>query len=152
MKTIKGDLIQLALNGKFDVIVHGCNCYNTMGAGIAKEIKRVFPEAYEADCKTQKGQKGKLGSFSHANVKRGKHDIIVVNAYTQHKYWGEGRHVDYNAVFYAFEKIKDKFTGKRFGIPLIGAGLAGGFWKIIEAYIRDAMKGEDIIVVEYKPA
>ncbi len=45
MKIIKGDLIKLALDGKFDVIIHGCNCYCTMGAGFAKAIQAEFPEA-----------------------------------------------------------------------------------------------------------
>ncbi|RYD20572.1 MAG: hypothetical protein EOP88_14530 [Verrucomicrobiaceae bacterium] len=39
MKTVAGDLIQLAKNGEFDLIVHGCNCMCTMGAGVAKGIK-----------------------------------------------------------------------------------------------------------------
>ena len=39
MNKIKGDLIKFAINGKFDVIIHGCNCFCTMGAGIAKTIK-----------------------------------------------------------------------------------------------------------------
>ena len=43
---IKGDLIKLAIKGDFDVIIHGCNCFCTMGAGIAKSIKTAFPEAY----------------------------------------------------------------------------------------------------------
>jgi len=55
MKTIKGDLIALALSGKFDVIVHGSNCFCTMGAGIAKTIKETFPAAYRADLATKKG-------------------------------------------------------------------------------------------------
>ena len=49
MKYIEGDLIQLAKNGKFNVIVHGCNCFNTMGAGIAKMIKDNFIGAWKAD-------------------------------------------------------------------------------------------------------
>ena len=48
MNVVDGDLIKLALNGTFDVIVHGANCQCTMGAGIAKAIKATFPEAYEA--------------------------------------------------------------------------------------------------------
>ncbi|MGJ4995019.1 hypothetical protein ACQR0Z_11425 [Bradyrhizobium sp. HKCCYLS3077] len=52
MKIIKGDLIKLALDGHIDVIVHGCNCQCTMGAGIAKSIKDIFPEAYAADLST----------------------------------------------------------------------------------------------------
>lgn len=37
MQNIKGDLIELALVGEFDVIVHGCNYFCTMGASIAKQ-------------------------------------------------------------------------------------------------------------------
>ena len=44
MKTIQGNLIHLAQNGEFDLIVHGCNCFCTMGAGIAKGIKAAFRE------------------------------------------------------------------------------------------------------------
>lgn len=41
-KEIKGDLIKLALEGEFDVIAHGCNCFCTMGAGIAVAMKNTF--------------------------------------------------------------------------------------------------------------
>lgn len=39
MKVLHGDLISLALAGHFEAIVHGCNCFCTMGAGIAKAIR-----------------------------------------------------------------------------------------------------------------
>ena len=68
MKKITGDLIKLALEGEFDVIVHGCNCFCTMGAGIAKTIKQKFPAAYEADLQTVNGDKSKLGQISWANI------------------------------------------------------------------------------------
>lgn len=42
MKTIKGDLIKLALAGEFDVIVHGCNCFCTQKSGIAKQMAESF--------------------------------------------------------------------------------------------------------------
>lgn len=41
-ETIKGDLIELAKQGKFDVITHGCNCFCTMGAGIAVPMSKEF--------------------------------------------------------------------------------------------------------------
>ena len=66
MKTVKGDLIKLALDKRFDVIIHGCNCMCEMGAGIAKVIRSRFPEAYEADLKTEKGSRDKLGTISYA--------------------------------------------------------------------------------------
>ena len=53
MKKIKGDLIALAIQGEFDLIIHGCNCFCTMGAGISKTIKSKFPNAYLADKETK---------------------------------------------------------------------------------------------------
>ena len=95
---IKGDLIKLAIKGDFDVIIHGCNCFCTMGAGIAKSIKTAFPEAYKADLETLKGDKEKLGNFSAANIKRNGQEITIVNAYTQYHYGGPGIKVDYSAI------------------------------------------------------
>ena len=45
MRTIRGDLLQFALDGEFEAIVHGCNCQCVMGKGIALAIKQRFPEA-----------------------------------------------------------------------------------------------------------
>ena len=42
VNVIKGDLIKLALEGKFDVIGHGCNCFCSMGAGIAVPMAKTF--------------------------------------------------------------------------------------------------------------
>jgi len=39
---IKGDLIELAKEGKFDVIAHGTNCFCTMGSGIAPQMAKAF--------------------------------------------------------------------------------------------------------------
>lgn len=60
MKEIDGDLIALAREGHFDLIAHGCNCFCTMGARIARGIRAAFPEAYEADLNTKKGDRAKL--------------------------------------------------------------------------------------------
>ena len=49
MQTVRGDLFALGFAGEFDAIIHGCNCHNTMGAGIAKSVKQQFPAAYHAD-------------------------------------------------------------------------------------------------------
>ena len=88
MPSIRGDLLKLALAGRFDVIVHGCNCQCQMGAGIAKTIKTLFPEVYAADCATTKGSREKLGSFSSAPITRPGASFTVVNAYTQFHWRG----------------------------------------------------------------
>ena len=68
MKIIQGDLIKKAKDGEFDLIIHGCNCFCTMGAGIAKGIKNNFPQAFQADQMTLKGSKAKLGTCSFAEI------------------------------------------------------------------------------------
>lgn len=152
MKIIKGDLIKLALDGKFDVIVHGCNCFCVMGLGIAKTMKETFPEAYQADLSTRKGDKSKLGSYTSATVKCQNNPITIVNAYTQFNYRGRGVRVDYEAMRSVFAAIQKDFSGLRIGYPLIGAGLAGGDWAVIAEIIEDELEGEDHTLVEYVPA
>ena len=79
MKIITGDLVKMAVDGKFDAIFHGCNCFHTMGSGIAKQIRVVFPEAYEADLATQHADVSKLGTVSIAGTGDG---LAIVNCYT----------------------------------------------------------------------
>jgi len=147
MKTINGDLIKLAKERKFDIIIHGCNCMCTMGSGIAKSIKDNFPIAYEVDCKTIKGDKNKLGKFSY--TKYG--DLLIINAYTQYNYSYNKLEVDYGAIRLCMREIKDTVYTyhKRIGIPKIGAGRGGGNWDIIKQIIDEELDEEDVTLVEY---
>lgn len=81
MKIVRGDLLKLGAEGQFDVIVHGANCQCVMCAGIAKAIRDVFPEAYEADRRTPKADRSKLGTISFAQVWRDGRPLWVVNAW-----------------------------------------------------------------------
>ena len=149
MKTIHGDLIQLALDGEFDVIIHGCNCQCTMGAGIARSIKNTFPEAFQADMETTKGDRDKLGTISTATMERNGNTITIVNGYTQFHWRGSGVFVDYDAIRDVFAAVKSRFPGQRIGYPRIGAGLAGGDWEKIEKIIVRELDGENHTLVEY---
>ena len=149
MEIVKGDLIKLAVDGDFDVIVHGCNCFCAMGAGIAYAMKAEFPEAFKADKATKKGDKSKLGGFSQATGVRNGNSITIINAYTQFNYHGKGVKADYSAIRKIFRKLKRQFSGKRFGFPLIGAGLAGGDWNIIAEIINEELQGEDFTLVQF---
>jgi O-acetyl-ADP-ribose deacetylase (regulator of RNase III) len=150
MNVITGDLLRLALDGRFDVIVHGCNCQCAMGKGIALSIKQQFPEAYDADLRTPRGDHGKLGTISAAD--RPPARFTVVNAYTQFHYRGEGVLADYDAIRSAFRLVRQRFVGRRIGYPKIGAGLAKGDWPTIAAIIDEELSGEDHTLVEFVPA
>lgn len=146
MKTIKGDLLQLADAGEFDAIIHGCNCFCAMGAGIALQIKTKYPAASEADKNTIQGHKGKLGTYTSAQVG----DLTIINAYTQYMPGLNDLQENYAAINTVMRRIAVDFAGKRIGLPLIGAGLAGGDWNIIRDIIRDNLEGlVDYTIVEY---
>src|SRR5687767_8866212 len=142
MKIVTGDLLRMATDGRFDVIVHGCNCQCAMGKGIALSIKQQFPEAYDADLRTTKGDPEKLGTFTAAEIHRPPARFTVVNAYTQFHYRGDGVLADYNALRSAFRLIKQRFGGRRIGYPKIGAGLAMGDWGTIADIVDDELAGE----------
>ncbi len=149
MKTVSGNLIQLAMKGEFDLIVHGCNCFCTMGAGIAKGIRAAFPAAYEADLGTDRGDRAKLGTCSSAVIERASGVLVVVNAYTQFDYRGRGTKVSYDAIRSCMRWIREHHAGKRIGLPKIGAGLAGGDWPTIFGIIQDELAAEDVTLVEF---
>jgi O-acetyl-ADP-ribose deacetylase (regulator of RNase III) len=150
MRTIHGDLLQLALDGRFDVILHGCNCQCQMGKGIALSIKQRFPEAYAADCATPKGDPTKLGTISIAEIRRENRTFHIVNGYTQFHWRGEGVKADYEAIRLVMRAVKARFSGRTIGYPKIGAGLAGGDWEIIAPIIEHELTDEDHTFVEYK--
>jgi O-acetyl-ADP-ribose deacetylase (regulator of RNase III) len=148
IKYIDGDLVKEA--ELFDVIAHCCNCYCNMGAGIAPQIKAKFPEAYLADCTTERGDESKLGTITFTENTT----PIVVNLYGQYDYTGR-RHgemdLDYDALRSALRAMKQEFSGLLFGLPKIGAGLAGGDWDVIEAIIEEELEGERVMIVNYVP-
>lgn len=149
MRVVVGDLLQLALEGTFDVIVHGCNCHCAMSAGIARQIRSQFPEAFAADAATKPGDRRKLGAFSSVEIDRKGCRFWIVNAYTQYDFDGSGPLVEYDAVRRVMKAIRERFSGRRIGYPKIGAGLARGDWSKIAAIIDTELDGEDHTLVEF---
>lgn len=126
----KGNLIDMAEAGLFDIIVHGCNCQNTMGSGIAKEIRERYPRAYEVDSGTVHTYQNpvlKLGNFSVIADNPIDPKFEIVNAYTQLHYLPRGvDHFDYESFKLILRKLAVIAPDARYGFPYIGMGLAGG--------------------------
>jgi len=148
VKFIDGDLVKQS--SEFDVIAHGANCFCTMGSGIAPQIKHKFPEAYAVDCATVKGDEAKLGTITHTVEQN---EPIVVNIYSQYGFSRQhGKmDLDYDALRSGLRLMKQKFSGKTFGLPKIGAGLAGGDWDVIIKIIEEEMRGEYVTIVNWVP-
>lgn len=150
IKYIDGDLIRDA--DKYDVILHGANCFNTMGKGIALQVKTKFPQAYQVDCRTKKGDSNKLGTITHTTDTT----PVVVNCYTQFDYRKQYEDeakvfLDYGALKTALQAVKKQFKGKKIGMPRIGCSLAGGDWSTVKQMIENILGDEDVTVVTYTP-
>jgi len=122
----KGNLIDMAEAGEFDVIVHGCNCFNTMSAGIAREIRNRYPQAAASDSMTERGDYNKLGNWSVGIDDLEDPKFIIINAYTQFNISAGKDVFEYSAFALVLQKLEYAFGNKRIGLPYIGMGLAGG--------------------------
>lgn len=123
---------------KFCALLHGCNCFNTMGAGFAKQIKKKFPAVYQADKQTESGNKNKLGNYSSCPVNTNK---VIYNCYTQYGYGTDARQFNYEAWYKLLDKFRSLATFDEVYMPPIGSGLAGGEWDVIEAMMRSVWSG-----------
>lgn len=148
-KEVEGDLIKLFQEGQLDVIVHGCNCQNTMGAGIAKTLSEAYPDLLTIDKQYMipVGDIHRLGNFTKLTIRNGDPNKVqwIINAYTQ---YNPGKDLDYNALELILKKINFLFKGERIGLPgFIGAGIAGGNANVIRKIIQRQLKDCDVTVV-----
>lgn len=150
LKHTKGNLLDLAEAGNFDVVVQGCNCFNAMGGGIAREIAERYPMCAEIDRLTERGEYMKLGNWTEFD----QGTFIILNAYTQYN-MSTGQDVfEYCAFELILQKIAHNFGDKRIGLPYIGMGLAGGnkvvIMAMIEVFAEEiASKGGTVTLVEF---
>lgn len=156
-----GNMLDAWDKGEVNIILQGCNCFCAFGKGLALEIQNRYPEAHEADKKTQYASKDKLGSFSFINPKE---NTFLINMYTQY-HWIKGLNnepmitkngkkvfvlANYDAIRKGMIALREKFSKElSFGIPKIGAGLANGDWSIIETIIKEELIDHGFNVIFY---
>lgn len=143
----KGDL----LKSDCTIIMHQANCFSTMGAGIAKLIAELYPEAEIADREYIGKPEDKLGKFSFATVK----NITIVNLYGQFHY-GRGKQTNYKMLekaindFIEFAK-ENKINMDKIGVPYkMGCGLAGGDWAIVEKILFEQSEKHNLNIYIYQ--
>lgn len=134
-------------------LVHCANCFHVMGAGVALEIRRRYPEAYRADIQTERGNPLKLGTVSSAAIGSRR----VFNLYGQFSF-GNGRDLDIFMLdkglrLVAAEADAQNRAGIRTPIVTykIGCGLAGGDWnEVVEILDNIAIEYDIEIIVADK--
>lgn len=153
------------LKGGDDIIVHGCNCFNTMGSGAALAVKNLYKRAYYADAlNTERGDRAKMGTFTmwEGHNLFHKKPITIINAYTQYGYNSqnvdemkklkpEDKMFSGSAFESICEKIKQKFPpSMSIGMPKIGAGRGGVRWEYVEQIIKEVLDDRMINVYVWR--
>lgn len=139
-------------------IVHGCNARGMMGSGVAAQIRKKYPKAYEGynayvrrSCNYNARQSlddhhidllGKVISYFPNK------ELVIANAITQDSYGRDSNTVyaDYDAIRESFKIINLHLKSRRnndeyervkksVNFPLIGCGLANGDWDVVKDII-----------------
>lgn len=151
MKYVKGDLVK---DKEISVFCHQCNCFGKMGAGIAAQISREYPEVAAADKMNfiTRGAAGLFGTILPVKCHDGR---ICVNMYSQFTYGRGKRQTDYDMFKNCLDLLEGflkDYPDAKVGFPyMIGCGLAGGDWKVVEGMIREFSErvSNDVFIVEF---
>jgi len=145
---INGDLIQLAKEGFFDVITHGCNCCSNMGGGLALTMANEFGcNCFPKESSKYYKDKNKLGTIDIMLSAIPNFNLYVINSYTQ---FYPGVNGDYNAIKSCMYEINKAFKGKYIGLPQIGCGIAGLDWDYVREIIKEELKDCFVTIVMLK--
>lgn len=135
MKIINGNILDV----KHGVIIHQVNCKRVMGAGLALQIRRRYPEHYTDFIVKEP----KLGDIVVTYVNS---NLYIIGVYGQEGYGRTGIYTDYEALRAGLAKVGQFADKKNLPVYLpygIGCGLAGGSWgqvsKIIESTLPNCI-------------
>ena len=122
MKVIKGNL----LNQKEGIILHQVNCRGVMGAGIAKQIRSLYPQHY-IDYLNSPQQLGNIV------ITRVSPTLTIVGLFAQDGYGRYKQYTDYNALAQCLNKVAQLNVQPIYAPYKIGCGLGGGDWNIVKS-------------------
>lgn len=142
----KGNLLE----SDVPAIIHQCNCFHTMGGGIALQLATKYPAVYKADLTTAYGDKDKMGTFSVAEI-NGPKLKVVLNLYAQYDF-GPGKQTEYMSLYIGLVRCMTYLKGRdihRVGLPyIIGCGLAGGDEDTVMTILRKVQEEYPEVSIE----
>jgi O-acetyl-ADP-ribose deacetylase (regulator of RNase III) len=138
---VTGDILQ----GSEEYLLHSCNSRGIQGSGIAKLLRDTYPENYRQYRRVYEKQNNSLDLGQCIWVDVGPR--VIINGIGQENFGRDPNmvYVSYDAIQKIIQTIDDELGDEqdpiRVAMPLIGAGLGGGSWKIISEIIEDYSTG-----------
>lgn len=132
-----------------EAVAHGCNCAGAMGAGIAVEFRRRWPEMFE-----EYRRRCREGQFQLGDVFPWESDHLTIYNLATQRTWRA--RAELSAIEKAVRGMLRHAEGHgigRVGMPRLGAGLGRLPWPDVERTLREAVadSGVHIVVAELVP-
>lgn len=135
---VEGDLFDLGL----PAIGHGCNCSGVMGAGIAAEFRRRWPQMYQQYREMCLRHELTLGDlFVYES------DVAIYNLMTQPT---SGPTANLGAIGKSVKAALqdcDEFGIPKLGLPRIGCGIGGLRWEDVRQVLDEAAEDSPVDLV-----
>jgi len=142
---LRGDILE----SPAVVLVNAVNCVGVMGAGLALEFRKRFPECYKdyQDC----CQKGRL-SPGRLHVYRLCDGRTIVNLPTKRHWREKSRLGDVHAGLRTLRWFVEKEKPFSIALPALGCGLGGLSWEDVKEAISLHLEVlPDVRVMVYEP-
>lgn len=142
IKFVKGNIF----DSDAEALVNAVNTVGVMGAGIALEFKKRFPQNFD----TYKGVCNK-NALSIGDILIFKEGKTIINFPTK-AHWRDNS--EYSYIQSGLKTLKTKLIELEIGsvaIPALGCGLGGLDWAIVKKMIVDELSDCDICIHVYEP-
>lgn len=124
-------------------IAHGCNAAGAMGAGVAKRVRALFPEAFEEYRQLCKSKLFSPGDVHHYS--RGPQHLF--NLCTQQK-TGPGAMLSaIEESVYSMLRIAEDLDVPEIHVPKIGCGIGGLSWPSVHASLKKVSTSRRVLLV-----
>lgn len=157
IKIINGDITKTEM----DIIVQQVNCKGVMGAGLAKQILKVYPFVKKAYQDYREGflmrgatEKDLLGHVNFCSAPG--YDQTIANIFGQvdirKNRYDKTVYTDEEALLKGIQKVKKLAEAYHLSVAIptyIGCGLAGGDWSSIKPKIEEIFEDSDVDVAFY---
>lgn len=144
MKIIDGDITTVTSG----YIAQQVNAQGVMNSGVAKALRAKYPQVWE-DYHSLIYQPVPhsaqfMGQVIYTHIDK---DLTVASIVGQQYYGRETiKYTSYDALDLGFSKLGEaaRKTERAIAVPLIGCGLGGGDWNVVQEIIKHRTKGVEV--------
>lgn len=142
IKIIYGNLF----DSTAEILCHQCNCQGVMGSGVAAEVKKRYPEVFQAYRHEYETKGLELGKVVFVKNLRGQ---IIANLLGQDKFGYDGQqYTRYDKLQECLDAVKTVMIEQGFttvALPyMMSCCRGGGSWDVVFTMITETFKGFDV--------